>query len=100
MASVLAKGTTIINNAAKEPEIVQLCQFLIKMGASIEGVGTTKIIVEGVSSLNSTNIEVIPDRIEAGTFLIAGALLGKIKLNNVIPSHLDSLISKLKEVRM
>ena len=98
MASVLAKGTTIINNAAKEPEIVQLCQFLIKMGASIEGVGTTKIIVEGVSSLNSVNIEVIPDRIEAGTFLIAGALLGKLKLNSVIPSHLDSLISKLREV--
>jgi len=68
------------------------------MGALIEGVGTTKIIVEGVSSLNSTNIEVIPDRIEAGTFLIAGAVLGKLKLINVIPSHLDSLISKLKEV--
>ena len=97
MASVLAKGTTIINNAAKEPEIVQLCKFLNKMGASIEGIGTTRIIVEGVSSLSPTEIEVIPDRIEAGTFLIAGALLGNLKLINVIPNHLDSLISKLKE---
>ena len=93
MASVLAKGTSIISNAAKEPEIVQLCEFLNKMGASIKGIGTTKIIVEGVSSLHPANIEVIPDRIEAGTFLIAGALLGKIKLNNIIPGHLDSLIS-------
>ncbi len=97
MAAVLAKGTSIISNAAKEPEIVQLCEFLNKMGASIKGIGTTKIIVEGVSSLHPANIEVIPDRIEAGTFLIAGALLGKIKLNNIIPGHLDSLISKLRE---
>ena len=97
MAAVLAKGTSIINNAAKEPEIVQLCEYLNKMGASIKGIGTTKIIVEGVSSLHPANIEVIPDRIEAGTFLIAGALLGKIKLNNIIPGHLDSLISKLRE---
>ena len=97
MAAVLAKGTSIISNAAKEPEIVQLCEFLNKMGASIKGIGTTKIIVEGVSSLHPANIEVIPDRIEAGTFLIAGALLGKIKLNNIIPGHLDSLISKLTE---
>ena len=97
MASVLANGTSIISNAAKEPEIVQLCEFLNKMGASIKGIGTTKLIVEGISSLHPANIEVIPDRIEAGTFLIAGALLGKIKLNNVIPGHLDSLISKLRE---
>ena len=97
MAAVLAKGTSIISNAAKEPEIVQLCEFLNKMGASIKGIGTTKIIIEGVSSLHPANIEVIPDRIEAGTFLIAGALLGKIKLNNIIPGHLDSLISKLRE---
>ena len=97
MASVLAKGTSIISNAAKEPEIVQLCEFLNKMGASIKGIGTTKIIIEGVSSLHPANIEVIPDRIEAGTFLIAGALLGKIKLNNIIPGHLDSLISKLRD---
>ena len=97
MAAVLAKGTSIISNAAKEPEIVQLCEFLNKMGASIKGIGTTKIIVEGVSSLHPANIEVIPDRIEAGTFLIAGALLGKIKLNNIIPGHLDSLILKLRE---
>ena len=97
MAAVLAKGTSIISNAAKEPEIVQLCEFLNKMGASIKGIGTTKIIIEGVSSLHPANIEVIPDRIEAGTFLIAGALLGKIKLNNIIPGHLDSLILKLRE---
>ena len=97
MASALAKGTTIIRNAAKEPEIVQLCQFLNKMGASIQGIGTSKLVIEGVSSLSPANIEVIPDRIEAGTFLIAGALLGKIKLNNIIPGHLDSLISKLRD---
>ena len=97
MASVLAKGTTTISNAAKEPEIVQLCEFLNKMGASIRGIGTTNIKVEGVSSLKPANIEVIPDRIEAGTFLIAGALLGEIKLDDVNVSHLDSVISKLRD---
>ncbi|MBA65576.1 MAG: UDP-N-acetylglucosamine 1-carboxyvinyltransferase [Candidatus Marinimicrobia bacterium] len=97
MAAVLARGTTIINNAAKEPEIVQLCEFLVKMGASINGIGSTKIIIEGVKSLASADIEIIPDRIEAGTFLMAGALLGNIKLKKVNPIHLDSVILKLQE---
>ena len=98
MAAVLAKGTTIISNAAKEPEIVQLCEFLNNMGASIVGLGTDKIIIEGVESLKPANIEVIPDRIEAGTFLMAGALLGKIKLKKVNPDHLFSVLEKLQEV--
>ena len=97
MAAVLAKGTTVIGNAAKEPEIVQLCEFLNQMGASIKGIGSTKITIEGVSALKPANIEVIPDRIEAGTFLIAGALLGEIKLEAVNVNHLDSVISKLKD---
>ena len=97
MAAVLAKGTTVMGNAAKEPEIVQLCEFLNQMGASIKGIGSTKITIEGVSALKPANIEVIPDRIEAGTFLIAGALLGEIKLEAVNVNHLDSVISKLKD---
>jgi len=98
MAAATAVGTTIIENAAKEPEIVQLCDYLNQMGAFITGIGTSQLIIEGVDSLKSANIEVIPDRIEAGTFLIAGALLGKITIEDVNPSHLDSVLYKLKEV--
>ena len=98
MAAVLAKGETKIENAAKEPEIVQLCEFLISMGAEIDGVGTTEIIVEGVDELLPQEVSVIPDRIEAGTFLIAGAALGKITLKNTIPEHLSVVIEKLIEV--
>ena len=98
MAAATAVGTTIIENAAKEPEIVQLCDYLNQMGAFITGIGTSRLIIEGVDSLKSANIEVIPDRIEAGTFLIAGALLGKITIEDVNPSHLDSVLYKLKEV--
>ena len=97
MAAVLAKGTTVIGNAAKEPEIVQLCEFLNQMGASIKGIGSTNIMIEGVSALKPASIEVIPDRIEAGTFLIAGAILGEIKLEGVNVNHLDSVISKLRD---
>ena len=98
MAATLAKGETKIENAAKEPEIVQLCEFLISMGAKIDGVGTTVIIVEGVDELLPQEVTVIPDRIEAGTFLIAGAALGKITLKNTIPEHLSVVIEKLIEV--
>ncbi|MCJ7801019.1 MAG: UDP-N-acetylglucosamine 1-carboxyvinyltransferase [Candidatus Marinimicrobia bacterium] len=98
MAATLAKGETKIENAAKEPEIVQLCEFLISMGAKIDGVGTTVIIVEGVDELLPQEVSVIPDRIEAGTFLIAGAALGKITLKNTIPEHLSVVIEKLIEV--
>ena len=98
MAAVTAKGTTIIENAAREPEIVQLCEYLNSMGASIKGIGTTRIIIDGVDSLHTADIEVIPDRIEAGTFLTAGALLGEITLTGVMPGHLDTVLLKLREV--
>ena len=98
MAAATAKGTTVIENAAREPEIVQLCEYLNKMGASISGIGSSTIIIDGVDSLHSANINVIPDRIEAGTFLMAGAVLGKITITDVNPSHLDSVLLKLSEV--
>ena len=98
MAAATADGITTIENAAREPEIVQLCDYLNKMGASISGIGTPKIVIEGVESLYPANIDVIPDRIEAGTFLMAGALMGKITLNEVNPEHLDAVLQKLKEV--
>ncbi len=98
MAAATAKGRTIIENAAREPEIVQLCEYLNKMGASIEGIRTSRLIINGVESLHPADIDVIPDRIEAGTFLIAGALLGKIKLTDVNPKHLDTVTEKLIEV--
>ena len=96
MASVLAKGETCIENAAKEPEIVQLCQVLNNMGANIGGIGSSKIIVNGVDNLNPIDIDVIPDRIEAGTYLIAGAVMGDITLNNCNPKHLKDVLDKLK----
>ncbi len=98
MAAATAEGTTIIENAAREPEIVQLCEYLNTMGACIRGIGTTRLTIDGVETLNSADIDVIPDRIEAGTFLAAGALLGEITLNGVIPEHLDSVILNFKEV--
>ena len=98
MAATTAQGTTVIENAAREPEIVQLCEYLNAMGASIKGIGTSRIIIEGVDSLHSADIKVIPDRIEAGTFLMAGSVLGKIKLTDVNPSHLDTVLLKLKEI--
>ena len=98
MAAVLAKGTTIIENAAMEPEIIALAHFLIKMGARIDGIGTTRLEIEGVDALHPVNETMIPDRIEAGTFLIAGALTGgSIKLESCKPGHLLSVISKLEE---
>ncbi len=98
MAAVLARGETKITNAAKEPEIVQLCEFLVSMGAKIDGIGTTEITIEGVDELFPQEVSVIPDRIEAGTFLIAGAALGKITLKNTIPEHLSAVIEKIIEV--
>ncbi|MBT4054310.1 MAG: UDP-N-acetylglucosamine 1-carboxyvinyltransferase, partial [Candidatus Marinimicrobia bacterium] len=98
MAAATAEGTTIIENAAREPEIVQLCEYLNTMGACIRGIGTTRLTIDGVETLHSADIDVIPDRIEAGTFLAAGALLGEITLNGVIPEHLDSVILNFKEV--
>ena len=96
MASVLARGDTHIENAAKEPEIVQLCEVLNQMGANIFGIGTDTLTVHGVDKLHSVDIDVIPDRIEAGTYLIAGATMGGITLNNCNPKHLEDVINKLK----
>jgi len=98
MASVLAKGKTTIKNAAKEPEITNLTDFLISMGAKIKGRGTSTLVIEGVDRLFATNFTIIPDRIEAGTFLLAGAITkSKIKVENCNPTHLDSLLEKMRE---
>ena len=98
MAAVLAEGKTIISNSAREPEIQDLCKMLNNMGAKIRGAGTSRISIEGVNYLNGCSHEVIPDRIEAGTFLIAAAAtLSAITISPVIPSHLKSLLQKLQE---
>ena len=98
MAAVLAEGKTIISNSAREPEIQDLCEMLNNMGAIIRGAGTSRISIEGVNYLNGCSHEVIPDRIEAGTFLIAAAAtLSAITISPVIPSHLKSLLQKLQE---
>ena len=97
MAAVLADGTTIIEDAACEPEVVDLANFLNKMGAKIEGAGTARIVIEGVKELHGAEHEVIPDRIEAGTFLIAGAIAGKeITVNRVRPDHLTAVTDALQ----
>ena len=99
LAAVLAKGKTVIENAAKEPEIVNVATFLNNMGAKIVGAGTSQITITGVSKLNGCFHEVIPDRIEAGTYTIIGALVGKnLKIYNIIPEHIEALTSKLKEM--
>lgn len=101
MAAVLAKGTTVIENAAQEPEIVQLAEFLLKMGAKIHGIGTGRLEIEGVDELHPADIATIPDRIEAGTFLIAGAIAGKsgkvVRLEKCNPNHIGALIVKLED---
>jgi len=99
LAAVKAEGVTEIDNAAKEPEIVNVATLLNNMGAKITGAGTSTIKITGVEELHGCFHEVIPDRIEAGTYLIIGALCGKnLKIANIIPEHLDSLISKLQEI--
>jgi len=99
LASVYANGETIIDNAAKEPEIVNVATFLNNMGAKITGAGTSTIHIQGVERLNGCFTEVIPDRIEAGTYIIAGALCGdNLRIENIIPKHLESLTSKLREM--
>lgn len=101
LAAVKAKGVTFIDNAAKEPEIVNVATFLNNMGAKIIGAGTSQIKIIGVEKLNHGFTEVIPDRIEAGTYVIAGALVGNnLRVENIIPEHIDSLISKLKEMNV
>ena len=98
-ASVLAEGTTIIKNAAKEVEIINIMDFLNKMGADITGAGTDTIVINGVKTLHGTEIEVIPDRIEAGTYILMGALLGNhLKVEGIIPEHNEALFNKLSEM--
>lgn len=99
LASVKAKGETIIENAAKEPEVVNLAVFLNGMGANITGAGTSEIRIQGVEKLEGCYTEVIPDRIEAGTYVILGALVGnKLKVDNIIPEHIEMLTLKMKEM--
>jgi UDP-N-acetylglucosamine 1-carboxyvinyltransferase len=100
MAAVLAKGETVLENAAREPEVGDLCALLISMGARIEGAGTSTIRIQGVSHLHGTDQphEIIPDRIEAGTYLIAGAITGgDLRITRCAPDHLGALISKMQE---
>lgn len=98
MAAVLAKGTTLISNAAIEPEITNLADFLLKMGAKIDGINTSVLTVEGVDSLTATDIETISDRIEAGTILIAGAITkGHVTIDRIDPKFLNALLQKMED---
>jgi UDP-N-acetylglucosamine 1-carboxyvinyltransferase len=98
MAAVLAQGTTVIEGAAQEPEVCDLADFLNKMGAKIEGAGTRRVIIEGVSELHGAEHYIIPDRIEAGTFLVAGAIAGKgVTVNRVNPEHLTAITTALSD---
>ena len=99
MAATLADGETTIENAAQEPEVVDLANFCIAMGAKIRGAGTNTIIISGVPKLHSVDYSIIPDRIEAGTFLIAGAIThSEITVFPVVPDHLTAVIAKLREI--
>ena len=98
MAATLAKGTTTIENAAREPEVVDLANYLNSMGADITGMGTSKIIINGVESLTGTEYKILPDRIETGTYLVAAAMTrGKVKLKDTDANQLESVLLKLKE---
>ena len=97
MAAVLAKGVTVLRNAAREPEVVALADVLIKMGAKIKGIGTSVITIDGVSSLKPVSVSIIPDRIEAGTFMVSAALTGgDVTILNCEPDHLEAVIHKLR----
>jgi UDP-N-acetylglucosamine 1-carboxyvinyltransferase len=97
MAAVLAKGVTVLRNAAREPEVVALADTLIKMGAKITGAGTSAITIEGVSSLKPVSVSIIPDRIEAGTFMVSAALAkGDVTVLNCEPGHLEAVVHKLR----
>src|SRR5262245_54910180 len=98
MAATIAEGQTILQNCACEPEVVDLADMLNKMGAKIEGAGTPKIVIDGVSELKGTSHRVIPDRIEAGTFVIAAAITnGTVEIAELNPSHLTSVVQKLRD---
>jgi len=98
MAATLAHGTSVIENAAREPEVVDLANCLNAMGARVEGAGTDRIVVEGVRSLSGTHYDVLPDRIETGTYLVAGAITGgRVRVKQTRPSMLESILDKLAE---
>ncbi len=98
MAATLAEGETVIENAAREPEVVDLANFLNAMGAKIRGAGTDRIVIEGVKRLRGTHYDVLPDRIESGTYLVAGAITrGNVRIRNTRPEHLDAVLIKLQE---
>ncbi|HEY1899194.1 MAG TPA: UDP-N-acetylglucosamine 1-carboxyvinyltransferase [Steroidobacteraceae bacterium] len=98
MAATLADGETILENAAREPEVVDLANFLIAMGAKIKGAGTGRIAIQGVAKLHGTTYEVLPDRIESGTYLVAGAITrGHVRIKNTRPEHLEAVTTKLRE---
>lgn len=98
LAASLARGTTVLENAAHEPEVVDVANFLNRMGARVRGAGTSVIRIDGVESLTGANHEVIPDRLEAGTFLLAGAITsGSVEVTGVISEHLHAVMTKLRE---
>jgi UDP-N-acetylglucosamine 1-carboxyvinyltransferase len=98
MAATLAEGETVIENAAREPEVVDLAEFLQAMGARISGAGTDTIRVRGVERLGGTDYKVLPDRIETGTYLVAAAMTGgRVRLRDARPGHLDAVLAKLRE---
>jgi UDP-N-acetylglucosamine 1-carboxyvinyltransferase len=98
MAAVLAEGRTILENAAREPEVVDLANFLVAMGAEIRGAGTDTIVIDGVETLHGSHYDVLPDRIEAGTYLVAGAITGgRVRARNARADHLDAVLGKLAE---
>ena len=98
MAATLADGETVLDNAAREPEVVDLANFLIAMGAKIHGAGSDRIVVQGVPRLHGTHYEVLPDRIETGTYLVAGAITaGRVRVKHTRPQHLEAVIDKLQE---
>ncbi len=98
LAAVKANGVTVIENAAKEPHVIDVCEFLNSMGAKIDGIGTSRITIDGVDYLHGTKYSVVPDMIEAGTYVIIASLLGNgLKVSNLNPMHIESLTSKLEE---
>lgn len=99
LAAVKAKGRTVIENAAREPEIIDVATLLNNMGAHIRGAGTDIIVIEGVNKLHGTRHQVIPDRIEAGTYISMAAAIGEgVQINNVLYEHLEGFIAKLEEM--
>jgi UDP-N-acetylglucosamine 1-carboxyvinyltransferase len=98
MAATLADGETVLENAAREPEVVDLANFLVAMGADIHGAGTDRIVIQGMERLHGCEYEVLPDRIETGTYLVAGAITGgRVRVKNTRPQHVEAVIDKLQE---